>query len=153
MLSIFVGHLAEAGGAVVRGVCKKPPFVGKKECMGTNNEEPWMSEQQPFEPRRSISRYLTEEGALPICEQCNSSGYSKPINIRWSENGSIGFEVSQMWAHKPFGESDCRWVFLCEECCWKVQVEGVTGEEDWFASQDVYGIHPDCPQCQVGSKT
>ena len=58
-----------------------------------------MSEQQPFEPRRGISRHLTEEGALPICEQCNSSGYSKPINIRSSENGSIGFTVSQMWGH------------------------------------------------------
>ena len=25
-------------------------------------------EQQPPEPRRGISRHLTEEGALPICE-------------------------------------------------------------------------------------
>ena len=40
-----------------------------------------MSEQEPFETRRSISRHLTEEGALPICEQCNSSGNSKPVEI------------------------------------------------------------------------
>ena len=25
-------------------------------------------EQQPSEPRKGISRHLTEEGALPICE-------------------------------------------------------------------------------------
>ena len=40
-----------------------------------------MSEREPFEQRRGISKHLTEEGALPICEQCNSSGNSKPVEI------------------------------------------------------------------------
>ena len=62
--------------------------------------------------RRGISRHLTEEGALPICEQCNSSGNSKPINIHSSEDGSISFTISRMWDHKPFEEADCRYVYL-----------------------------------------
>ena len=62
--------------------------------------------------------------------------------------GGFGFAVSMVWAHKPFGEADCPWVYLCEECSWKVQVEAVTGKEDCFASKDVYGIHSDCRQCQ-----
>ena len=98
--------------------------------------------------RRGISRHLTEEGALPICEQCNAGGSSGPLQIDSSEDGSLGFRTSMMWAHKPFGEADCRWVYMCDECSWKIQVEAVTGEEAWFASRDVYGIHPDCPQCQ-----
>ncbi len=67
-----------------------------------------------------VSRFLDEDGALPQCEQCYPTGNRKPINIRSSDDGSIGFDVSQMWAHKPFGEPDCRWVFLCEECSRKV---------------------------------
>ena len=99
-------------------------------------------------PRRGISRHLSVEDALPICEQCNSSGSSGPVQISSSGAESIGFSVSMIWAHKPFGETDCRWVYLCEECSWKIQVEAATGEEDWFASKDVYGIHANCPQCQ-----
>ena len=111
----------------------KRPIVGQEERMGPGG--------------RGISRHLTEEGALPICEQCNSSGNSKPINIHSSEDGSISFTISRMWAHKPFEEADCRYVYLCFECCWQVQLEAVAGEEAWFAS-GVYGIHPDCQQCQ-----
>ena len=98
--------------------------------------------------RRGISRYLTKEGALPICEQCNASGNSGPVQIVSSDDGSTGFRTSRIWAHKPFGEADCRWVHLCNECSWRVQVEAMTGEETWFASRDVYGIHPNCPLCQ-----
>ena len=36
--------------------------------------------------RRGISRYLTEEGALPICEQCNASGSSGPVQIVSSDD-------------------------------------------------------------------
>ena len=97
---------------------------------------------------QGISRFLDEDGALPHCEQCYPTGNSKPINIHSSDDGSIGFTISMMWAHKPFRETDCPWVYLCEECSWKVQVEDVTGKEDWFASRDEYGIHPDCQQCQ-----
>ena len=98
--------------------------------------------------RRGISQHLTEEGAIPICEQCNADRSAGPVQITFDGGGSIQLRVSRMWAHKPFGETDCRWVYLCHVCSWKVQVEAVTGEEAWFASSDVYGIHPDCPQCQ-----
>lgn len=97
---------------------------------------------------RGISRFHNEDGGLPQCEQCYPTGNSKPINFHADDDGSISFTTSRMWAHKPFGEPDCRWVFLCQECSWKVQVEAVSGEEAWFASRDVYCIHPDCRQCQ-----
>ena len=106
------------------------------------------SELDPPEPGKGISRYLTDEGGLPICEQCNVGGQRGPVQISINSDGSAGIRTSRMWAHKPFEEADCRWVYLCNECSWKVQVEAVTGEEAWFASRDVYGIHPDCPQCQ-----
>ena len=107
-----------------------------------------MSEQDPFETRLGISLHLTEEGALPICEQCNSSGNSKPVEIFSSGGGSIGFRTSRTWAHKPFGERDCRWVYLCQECFWAIQQAAYGGIEPWFDGGDVYGIHPDCQQCQ-----
>ena len=82
-----------------------------------------MSELEPFETRRGISRHLTEEGALPLCEQCNSSGNSKPVEIVSSDHGSISFTVSRMWAHKPYEEADCRYVYICQECFWALQCE------------------------------
>ena len=65
-------------------------------------------EQQPPEPRKGISRHLTEEGALPICEQCNSGGLRGLVQISVDSDGSAGFRVSTVWVHKPFGEADCR---------------------------------------------
>ena len=64
-----------------------------------------MSEQKPFGLRRGISRHLTDEGALPICEQCNADGSAGPVQISSAGNGSIGFRVSRMWGHRPFGEN------------------------------------------------
>ena len=99
--------------------------------------------------RRGISQHLTEEGALPICEQCNASGSNGPFQIVSSDDGSIGFSTSRVWAHKPFDEPTCRYVYICHTCFWAIQKEAYGGEEAWFASRDVYGIHPDCPQCQI----
>ena len=107
-----------------------------------------MSEQDPFETRQGISRHLTEEGALPICEQCNSSGNSKPVEIVSLDGESVGFRASRTWAHKPFGELYCRWVYLCQECFWAIQQQAYGEVEPWFDGADVYGIHPDCQQCQ-----
>ena len=107
-----------------------------------------MSEQEPSGPPRGISRHLTEEGALPICEQCNSSGNSKPVEIVSSEDGSIGFRVSTIWVHKPFGEPDCREVYICHECFWAIQQEAYGGIEPWFAGWKAYVRDPDCQQCQ-----
>ena len=107
-----------------------------------------MSERDPFESRQGISRHLTEEGALPICEQCNSSGNSKPVEIVSLDGESVGFRASLTWAHKPFGELYCRWVYLCQECFWAIQQQAYGGVEPWFDGADVYGIHPDCQQCE-----
>ncbi len=107
-----------------------------------------MSEQEPFETRRGISRHLTEEGALPICEQCNSSGNSKPVEIVSDDGQSVGFRTSQTWAHKPFGERDCRWVYLCQECFWALQCAVYGGIEPWFAGWEAYVSDPNCQQCQ-----
>ena len=107
-----------------------------------------MSEREPFEQRRGISKHLTEEGALPICEQCNSSGNSKPVEIVSDDGQSVGFRVSMIWAHRPFDESDCRYVYFCDECFWALQEEVYGGVASWFGNVDVYGIHPDCRQCQ-----
>ena len=105
-----------------------------------------MREPDSLGPPRGISRHLTEEGALPICEQCNSSGDSKPVEI-FSNDGGLGFRVNRMWAPRPFG-GKCRWVYLCRECSWAILKEAGGWEEPWFASADVYGIHPDCGQCK-----
>ena len=78
-------------------------------------------EREPSEPRRGISRHLTEEGALPICEQCNSNGQKGPVQISVDSDGSAGFRVSMVWAHKPFEEADCRNVYICHECFWAIQ--------------------------------
>ena len=91
---------------------------------------------------------LPLEGALPICEQCNSSGNSKPVEIVSDDGQSAGFRVSMIWTHKPFGEADCRYVYFCDECFWALQANVYGGVEPWFDGADVYGIHPDCRQCQ-----
>ena len=107
-----------------------------------------MSELEPFETRRGISRHLTEEGALPLCEQCNSSGNSKPVEIVSSDHGSISFTVSRMWAHKPYEEADCRYVYICQECFWALQCEVYGGVEPWFVGWEAYASDPNCRQCQ-----
>ena len=94
-----------------------------------------------------LYQLLDEDGALPQCEQCFPTGSSKPIDIHLGDDGPVGFSVTKTWAHKPFREPDCRWVYLCRECFYQVQVEAYTGEETWFAT-DVYRINPDCLQCQ-----
>ena len=110
-----------------------------------------MREPDSFDPPRGISRHLTEEGALPICEQCNSSGNSKPVEIRSDNDGSVEFRVSMLWAHKPFGEPDCRNVYICDECFWALQREIYGGVEAWFECREVYVSNPDCTQCQERS--
>ena len=62
-----------------------------------------------------ISRFLDEDGALRQCEQYYPTGNSKPINIHSSDDGSIGFTVSRVWVHEPFGEPNCRWVYLLRQ--------------------------------------
>lgn len=85
----------------------------------------------PFEiqMRGGISRHLTEEGALPICEQCNAGGRGGPLQIHSSDDGSIGFRTSMVWAHKPFDKSTCRYVYICDTCFWAIQKEAYSWEE------------------------
>ncbi len=64
---------------------------------------------------QAISRFLDEDGALRQCEQYYPTGNSKPINIHSSDDGSIGFTVSGVWVHEPFGEPNCRWVYLLRQ--------------------------------------
>ena len=109
-----------------------------------------MSGQDPFETRQGISRHLTEEGALPICEQCNSGGQRGPVQISVRSNGSAGFRVSMVWVHKPFGEADCRRVYICHECFWAIQQEAYGGVEPWLEGWRAYVRDPDCEQCQDG---
>ena len=109
-------------------------------------------EQEPSEPRKGISRHLTEEGALPICEQCNSNGQKGPVQISVDSDGSAGFRVSMVWAHKPFGEPDCRDVYICHECFWAIQEEAYGGVDPWFEGWKAYVRYPDCRQCQDGAK-
>ena len=103
-----------------------------------------MSEQEPVGPPRGISRHLTEEGAVPICEQCNSRG---PVQISVDNDGSAELRVSMLWAHKPFGEPDCRYVYICDGCFWELQQEIYGGVEAWFEVREVYVRNPDCQQC------
>ena len=110
-----------------------------------------MREPCSLGPLRVVSRHLTQEGALPICEQCNSSGNSKPIEIFSHDGGSLGFRVSMLWAHKPFGEPDCRNVYICDQCFWAIQQEIYGGVEAWFEAREVYVSNPDCRQCQERS--
>ena len=105
-------------------------------------------EQEPSKPGRGISRHLTEEGALPICEQCNSGGQRGPVQISVRSAGSVGFRVSMVWVHKPFGEADCRRVYICNECFWAIQREAYGGVEPWFEGWKAYVRDPDCRQCQ-----
>ena len=108
--------------------------------------------QEPSEPRRGISRHLTEEGALPICEQCNSNGQKGPVQISVDSDGSAGFRGSMVWTHKPFGELDCRNVYICHECFWAIQEEAYGGVDPWFEGWKVYVRDLDCRQCQDGAK-
>ena len=107
-------------------------------------------EQESPEPRRGISRHLTDEGALPICAQCNSGGQRGPVQISVDSDGSAGVRVrvSMIWAHKPFGEADCRHVYICDECFWAIQQHAYGGVEPWFEGWKAYAIDPNCPQCQ-----
>ena len=109
-------------------------------------------EQQPPEPRKGISRHLTEEGALPICEQCNSGGLRGLVQISVDSDGSAGFRVSTVWVHKPFGEADCRDVYICDECFWAIQQEAYGGVDPWFEGWKAYVRDPDCRRCQDGAK-
>ena len=106
------------------------------------------SELEFPEPRRGISRYLTDEGGLPICEQCNSGGQRGPVQISVDSDGSVGIRTSKVWAHKPFGELDCRYVYICDECFWAIQQEAYGGIEPWFEGWKAYVRDPDCRQCQ-----
>ena len=112
------------------------------------------SEQQLPEPRRGISRHLTGEGALPICEQCNSGGQRGPVQISVGSDRSTGVRISitMVWAHKPFEEADCRNVYICRECFWAIQKHAYGGVEPWFEGWKAYAIDPDCPQCQERAK-
>ncbi len=105
-------------------------------------------ELEPSEPRKGISRHLTVEGALPICEQCNSGGQRGPVQISVDVDGSAGFRVTMVWVHKPFGEPDCRDVYICDECFWAIQQEAYGGIEPWFVGWMAYAIDPECRQCQ-----
>ena len=105
-------------------------------------------EQESYELRRGISRHLTEDGALSICEQCNSGGQRGPVQISVGSDGSAGFRVSLVWVHKPFGEADCRDVYICDECFWAIQQEAYGGVDPWFVGWEAYAIDPDCRQCQ-----
>ena len=107
-----------------------------------------MSEQDPFGIRRDISQHLTEEGALPTCEQCNSSGDSRPGKIFSDDDGSVGFGASKIWVHKPYGEADCRYVYICDECFWALQEEAYGGVDPWFVGWEAYVSDPNCRQCQ-----
>ena len=119
----------------------------------TPQERAWKtSNSNPPEPRRGISRHLTEEGALPICEQCNSGGLRGPVQISVDSDGSAGFRVSTVWVHKSFGESDCRDVYICDECFWAIQQEAYGGVDPWFEGWKAYVRDPDCRQCQDGAK-
>ena len=107
-----------------------------------------MSEQDPFGTRRGISQHLTEEGALSICEQCNASGDSRPVKIFSNDDGSVGFRASMIWVHKPYGEADCRYVYICDECFWALQEEAYGGVDPWFVGWEAYVSDPNCRQCQ-----
>ena len=106
------------------------------------------SEQEPPGPRRGISRYITDDGGLPICEQCNSGGQKGPVQISISRDGSVGIRTSRIWVHKPFGEAECRYVYICDECFWAIQQEVYGGVEPWFEGWEAYVPDLDCPQCQ-----
>ena len=99
-----------------------------------------------------ISRFLNEDGSLPICEQCNSSGQRGPVQVSVESDGSGGFTVSTVLFHKPFGEQECRDVYICYECFWAIQQEAYGGIEPWFEGWKANGIDPDCWQCKEDVK-
>ena len=111
-----------------------------------------MSDQEAFDLRRGISSHLTGEGALSICEQCNAGGNKGPVQIVFSENGSIGFRASTVWVHKPFGELTCRYVYICDVCFWALQQEAYGGIEPWFGGWKFYTPDPNCRECQKGTE-
>ena len=61
---------------------------------------------------------------------------------------SVRFTVKMIWAHRPFGEPDCRYVYFCDEWFWALQEGFCGGVEPWFVGWEAYAIDHDCPQCQ-----
>ena len=92
------------------------------------------------------------EGALPICE---------PMQFRRAERAGANFRRQRRIGrvqgqhgkvHKPFGEADCRDVYICDECFWAIQQEAYGGVDPWFEGWKAYVRDPDCRRCQDGAK-
>ena len=59
------------------------------------------------------------------------------MQISVGSDGSTGVRVSisMVWARKPFGEVDCRNVYICHECFWAIQQHAygdVTGGRELY---------------------
>ncbi len=89
-------------------------------------------EQQPPEPRKGLSRHLTEEGALPICEQCNSGGLRGRCRFPSTATDRPGSGSARYGSTSPLEKADCRDVYICDECFWAIQQKAYGGVDPWF---------------------